>query len=88
MTNIDFLGFFAAFLTTFSLVPQALQVIKTKDTASLSLLMYSLFTLGVIVWLVYGIIREDSALIVANIITFVFASLILSVKVYNEYKRS
>lgn len=85
MTNLDILGFIAASLTTFSFLPQAIQVIKTKNTASLSLLMYSLFTMGVMVWLIYGIIRQDSALIVANMITFILAALILSIKVYNEF---
>ncbi|WP_076419335.1 MULTISPECIES: SemiSWEET transporter [Colwelliaceae] len=84
MTNIEILGFTSAFLTTFSFLPQAIQVIKTRDTASLSLAMYSIFTVGVGFWLVYGIIKEDSAMIVANMITFILSSIILSIKVYND----
>lgn len=85
MTNIEILGFASAFLTTFSFLPQAIQVIKTRDTASLSLAMYSIFTLGVAFWLVYGLIKQDSAMIVANIITFFLAATILSIKVYNDF---
>lgn len=84
MTNIEILGFTSAFLTTFSFLPQAIQVIKTRDTASLSLAMYSIFTVGVGFWLVYGLIKEDSAMIVANMITFILSSIILSIKVYND----
>jgi MtN3 and saliva related transmembrane protein len=85
MTSIDILGFTSAFLTTSSFLPQAIQVIKTKDTASLSLAMYSIFTLGVASWLAYGLIKQDSAMIVANIITFILAATILSMKIYNEF---
>ena len=44
----------AAVLTTISFLPQAIRVIKTKDTSSLSLGMYIMFTLGVSLWMVYG----------------------------------
>lgn len=66
-------------------LPQAIQVIKTRDTASLSLAMYSIFTLGVAFWLAYGLIKQDSAMIVANLITFILAATILSIKIYNEF---
>jgi len=85
MTNIEILGFTSAFLTTFSFLPQAIQVIKTRDTASLSLAMYSIFTLGVGSWLMYGIIKQDNAMIVANIITFFLSATILSIKIYNDF---
>jgi len=86
MTNIEILGFASAFLTTFSFLPQAIQVIKTRDTSSLSLAMYSLFTVGVGFWLVYGIMKGDSAVIIANIITFILSASILSIKIYNDIK--
>ncbi|PKH04146.1 glutathione synthetase [Psychromonas sp. MB-3u-54] len=85
MTNIEILGFTSAFLTTLSFLPQAIQVIKTRDTTSLSLAMYTLFTLGVAFWLAYGLIKQDSAMIVANLITFILATTILSIKIYNEF---
>ncbi len=86
MTNIEILGFVSAFLTTISFLPQTIQVIKTRDTSSLSLAMYSIFTVGVAFWLVYGIIIGDKAVIIANLITFVLSSVILSMKVYNDVK--
>jgi MtN3 and saliva related transmembrane protein len=82
----DFIGYLAAVLTTCSFLPQAIQTIKTKNTASLSLGMYSLFTLGVFCWLVYGAIIHDKAILFANIITFLLAALILSFKIYNKIK--
>lgn len=77
------IGYLAATLTTASFLPQALLTIRTKDTESLSLSMYSLFTLGVFCWLIYGVYISDNAIIFANAITFVLAASILSFKIYN-----
>ena len=52
----DVIGILAAFLTTVSFVPQAILAIRTRRTDGISLLMYSMFTLGVAVWLVYGLL--------------------------------
>ena len=79
----DIIGYVAATLTTASFLPQAILTIKTKDTESLSLGMYSLFTLGVFCWLIYGIAIADKAIIFANSITFILAASILSFKIYN-----
>ncbi len=56
MVYIEIAGYLAATLTTISFVPQALQVIKTKDTHSISLSMYIIFVSGVFLWLVYGLL--------------------------------
>ena len=77
------IGYIAATLTTASFLPQAILTIKTKDTESLSLSMYSLFTLGVFFWLIYGVFISDEAIIVANAITLVLAASILTFKIYN-----
>ena len=77
------IGYLAATLTTVSFLPQAILTIKTKDTESLSLSMYSLFTVGVFLWLIYGVYISDKAIIFANAITFVLAASILSFKIYN-----
>jgi MtN3 and saliva related transmembrane protein len=86
MSMLDFLGYTAAFCTTISFLPQAIKVIKTGDTAALSLWMYAIFTFGVGLWLVYGIAKADKALIAANVVTLAFASLILWILVVNEFK--
>lgn len=79
----EIIGYVAATLTTASFLPQAILTIKTKDTESLSLSMYSMFTLGVLCWLIYGVCIADEAIIFANAITFVLAASILSFKIYN-----
>ncbi|TAN69968.1 MAG: glutathione synthetase [Methylobacter sp.] len=79
----EIIGYLAATLTTASFLPQAILTIKTKDTESLSLGMYSSFTLGVLCWLIYGIYLGDKAIIFANAITLLLASSILFFKIYN-----
>ncbi|MCL4149700.1 UNVERIFIED_CONTAM: hypothetical protein GTU68_020196 [Idotea baltica] len=81
----EIIGYIAAFLTTVSFIPQAIKTIKTKDTKSISLLMYSSFSLGVFLWLVYGIYLNNLAIILANIVTLIFCIIILYNKIKNDY---
>lgn len=82
----DFIGLIAACLTTLSFVPQAWLVIRTRQTAGISLAMYSLFTAGITLWLVYGIMKQDFPIIIANFITVILASIILTLKIRNTLK--
>jgi MtN3 and saliva related transmembrane protein len=84
MTFVELLGFAAAFCTTIAFLPQAIKVIRTRDTSALSLTMYAVFNLGVALWLAYGLIRSDMAIIVANIVTLILALSILCTKIYND----
>ena len=63
-------GTTAAILTTISFVPQAYQVIKTKDTSGISLGMYIAFVLGVFLWIIHGIKIQDMILIASIILTY------------------
>ena len=76
----ELIGYIAAFCTTFSFLPQAIRVIRTRHTRDLSLLMYVLFTFGVAAWLVYGILVSSWPVIVANAITLILALIILIMK--------
>ena len=81
---IEIIGYIAAFCTTISFLPQAVRVIKTKHTKDLSLLMYSIFNVGIILWLIYGIAIVAWPIIVANAITIVLTLTILYLKI--KYK--
>jgi MtN3 and saliva related transmembrane protein len=76
----EWLGYVAAALTTFSFVPQAWHTFQTRDVSGISLGMYSAFTLGVLLWLIYGVLLGAWPLIVANFVTLALASCILSMK--------
>ncbi len=81
---IDSIGFIAAFWTTASFLPQAIKTIKTKDTQSLSLPMYIMFTFGVFMWLIYWLMIISYPVIIANAITLILAWTILGYKIkYN-----
>jgi MtN3 and saliva related transmembrane protein len=75
------IGNIAAILTTFSFLPQAIQVIKTKNTGGISLGMYTMFVLGVFLWAIYGYTNNDMPVLLANLVTFIFASIILCYKI-------
>ena len=79
MTFADIFGILGASLTTISFVPQAAMVIRTKRTEGISLLMYSLFTIGVAFWLAYGVLLGEWPIILANSITLLLASTILAI---------
>lgn len=80
MQSTEMFGYLAATLTTISFIPQVLQVWRTKHTKDISLGMYSIFTAGIAVWLVYGILLGSLPIIIANCITIVLAGSVLAMK--------
>lgn len=78
--HIETLGYIAAFLTTAAFFPQTIKTIKSRDTASISLAMYVMFTIGIALWLGYAFLIESMPMIIANIITFVLSATILVLK--------
>lgn len=80
----DLIGYLAASLTTLSFVPQAWHTFRTRDVRGISLGMYSIFTLGVALWLVYGLRVGAWPVVVANAVTLVLASAILVMKLVFE----
>lgn len=81
MNYLLLLGLLAATLTTVAFVPQLIKVIKTRSTHDISLAMYIVVCTGVLLWLIYGILVEDTPLIAANTVTFVLAGTILILKI-------
>lgn len=80
MPLTEIIGYLAAALTTCSFVPQALHTFRTRDVGGISLGMYSVFTAGVALWLVYGITLSAWPIVVANAITLALAGTILTMK--------
>jgi MtN3 and saliva related transmembrane protein len=83
----ELIGYIAAFLTTASFLPQAIQTIKTRDTSGISFWMYLMFVLGVSFWLAYGVLIENRAIVIANSVTLILAGLVLWVKIKNYSKQ-
>ena len=80
MTLADVVGSLAACLTTAAFLPQAWHTFRTRDVSGISLLMYSVFTAGVALWLVYGVLMKAWPIVVANAITLALAGGILGMK--------
>ncbi len=77
---IDWLGYAAATLTTAAFVPQAWLTFRTRDVSGISLGMYCAFTLGVALWLAYGVALKAWPLMIANSVTLGLAISILAMK--------
>ena len=84
----DWVGSLAACLTTLSFLPQVWLSFKTRDVSGVSLSMYSVFTVGVALWLVYGLMLRAWPIVIANIVTLVLAITILGMKlIYGRVQR-
>ena len=78
---IEFIGFTAAVLTTVAFLPQVYKTWKTKDVESLSLPMLLMFFIGIVLWLIYGFLKQSPSMIFANSITVISAMLLLYFKI-------
>ncbi|MDB5363919.1 MAG: hypothetical protein JWO51_5216 [Rhodospirillales bacterium] len=78
--EIELLGLIAGGFTTASFLPQVIKTLREKNTRGISLGMYSAFTFGAALWLVYGLLLERPAIIIPNFITLVLAGLVLILK--------
>ena len=79
--DVDSIGYVAAALTTMSFFPQAIKTLRTDDTRSISLLMFGLFTGGVAIWAVFGVLSGNGPVILANGFTLIPASFVLQKKI-------
>ena len=80
VSAVDVIGYVAASLTTASFVPQARLIYKTRNVSGVSLGMYSAFTVGVALWLAYGVLLSAWPVILANVVTLALAVTILAMK--------
>lgn len=76
----ELIGGIAAIITTLCWVPQAFQVIRTRETKAISLVMYLMLAVGIGLWLVYGVLIHSWPLIGANAVTLLPVLIILGMK--------
>ena len=77
----NLIGYCAATLTTAAFVPQAIKTLRSRDTRAISLWMYVVLTVGVALWLAYGLVLVSWPVILANAVTLPLAMTILAMKV-------
>lgn len=68
MDDWTYLAFFAGALTSTGYLPQIMKGFRTKKLEDVSLLMPAVLGIGMFLWLVYGLAREDPAIIAANVV--------------------
>ncbi len=83
MDTVTALGLIAGSLTTLSFAPQVIRAWRTRSTDDLSLAMLVVLLAGVLLWLAYGAVRGDAAIVAANAATAVLVGMILSFKKMN-----
>lgn len=86
MTNLDILGLIATIFTTSSFVPQVLRTWKTRDVSGISLPTYVIITIGLALWLAYGLMKNDLPLIVANSVMVLLTFAISAMKIMFDKK--
>ena len=78
---IDGIGLIAGLLTTTAFIPQVLKIYRTKSGKDISARMISLFTAGLVLWLIYGILLRSMPLILSNVVTLVLSLAIIALKI-------
>jgi MtN3 and saliva related transmembrane protein len=87
ISQTEILGYIAAVLTTVAFVPQVVLVYRTKDTDSISLLMFLIFNCGLVCWGIYGLILNQLPIILANGVTLILALYILYMKMTEKGRK-
>ncbi|MFM9836743.1 MAG: SemiSWEET transporter [Cyclobacteriaceae bacterium] len=78
--HIELIGLVAGGLTTISFLPQVIKTWKSKSAKDLSLVMFTLFCLGIVLWLIYGLLIHSLPVILSNAFTLILSSMILFFK--------
>lgn len=81
MNPTELIGYAAATLTTIAFIPQVRHTWRMRSAHGISLGMYAIFTSGVVLWLVYGLLLGAWPIIIANAITLTLALSILLMKI-------
>jgi len=84
MEGSTILGLVAGCFSVTSFLPQVIQIIKTKDTKSISLVMYIIFCFGIVLWLIYAVLKKDIPVLATNLLIGIQAFTILFLKI--KYK--
>lgn len=86
---MDWFGYFAGALTTFSFIPQIIRIYKTKSAHDISLIFNMMFLIGILLWLTYGIMKKDPPIIIWNAMAAALSCTLLYAKIrYGRDRRA
>jgi MtN3 and saliva related transmembrane protein len=83
MNEIMIIGLLAGLCTTLSFIPQIVKIYRTRRTKDLSLSTYVLLSVGLFLWVVYGVVLNQIAIVLPNIIVLGMALYIIVLKIKN-----
>ncbi|WP_252319949.1 SemiSWEET family sugar transporter [Spiroplasma endosymbiont of Lariophagus distinguendus] len=84
---IEILGYLAAICIPLAFLPQTIKLIKTRNTSGLSIFSYSIYQLGGLTFLIFGIFRNDIPMITCQTITATLNFIIIGIIVNNLIKQ-
>ncbi|MDR7370387.1 SemiSWEET transporter [Flavobacterium aquidurense] len=84
MDFTNLIGLFAGTCVTISVIPQILKVYKTKKVKAISLKTFSILTFGILVWIIYGILKNDLPIIITNSISLCLNLVMVYFIIYYE----
>ena len=84
---MEILGYIAGTITTISFLPQLFLTLKTRQTQGVSLRMYGLFTVGITLWLIYGLMLKSPSIVIANAVTLVLSLVIIGIVLRFRYDK-
>tara|TARA_R100001230_G_C5616993_1_gene127276 strand:- start:508 stop:771 length:264 start_codon:yes stop_codon:yes gene_type:complete len=87
MDLLSIIGYLAGIFTTIAVIPQIYKAIKTKKVDDISPIFFTILLLGVGLWTVYGVLKEDGPIIVTNGISFILNAIMLGIYVKKKIKK-
>lgn len=88
LPGTEWLGLIAGGLTTIAFVPQVVKTWKSKRADDISIAMFTIFSTGVLLWIVYGLLIDSLPVVIANVVTLSLALTILGLKFKFSRRRS
>ena len=85
---VEILGLVAGAFTAFTSIPQTYKILKSKDAASVSLMMFMMFHISCILWLIYGIIMSSISIIFWNVISVLTTGSVVILKIIDMRKKN
>ena len=83
----ELIGYVAGTITTISFLPQVYLTLRSHQTAGVSLRMYGLFSTGILLWLIYGLIRKSPSIVIANAVTLFLTLVIIALVIRFRAKK-
>ena len=82
---VHYIGLTAGLLCTISFIPQVLKIYRAKKAEDISTITFAVFSIGIMMWLVYGFIKKDYPIVIANCMTIVLSlSIVIMKRIYSR----